>query len=136
MDKVVRWKQRFSNLDLAYRQLIEAQERWLKDTDDTIIRSGLIQTFEFTFELSWKTLKDYIESKGTVVIAPRDVLKTAFQEKIIEDGHIWIEMLDARNSVSHLYNDNEAQKVAMDIVKNYMLPFKELRNYFNSKTKE
>ena len=103
--KDIRWKQRFENFERAFNHLKEAKERV---TDDWLQAAGLIQTFEFTFELSWKTLKDFMELKGETVKFPRDVIKTAFQKDLIEDAHTWIAMLDKRNELAHTYNDEQA----------------------------
>jgi nucleotidyltransferase substrate binding protein (TIGR01987 family) len=67
---------------------------------------GLIQRFEYTFELAWKTLKDYLEHSGIVLpqITPKAVLKAAFAAKLIEDGQIWMDMLSHRNLRSHTYD--------------------------------
>ena len=74
-------------------------------------RGGLIQFFKVAFELSWKTLKDYLEAGGFQVKSPRDVLKQAFQSGIIQDGHAWMEALDDRNLTAHTYNEETAAKI-------------------------
>jgi nucleotidyltransferase substrate binding protein (TIGR01987 family) len=74
-------------------------------------KEGLIQRFEYTFELSWKTLKDYLEGKGIAVSYPRDVIKEAFATGLVTNGGIWMEMLERRNLLSHTYDEttfNEA----------------------------
>ena len=82
-------------------------------------QAGLIQTFEFTFELAWKTLKDYLEYKGFTVPSPRDTIKQAFQKGYIEDGRIWLEALEKRNLMAHTYDRSKAQEAAALIKEEY-----------------
>jgi len=68
-------------------------------------KAGLIQFFEIAFELSWKLLKDYLESEGFENInSPRSAIKYGIQIKLIDDGRIWLEMLNDRNETTHLYS--------------------------------
>lgn len=105
MEKNIRWQQRFKNLENTFLFLSEGLK---KDTLDPYQEAGIIQCFEFTFELSWKTLKDFLESMGSNAAFARDVLKEAFTAQIIKDGHLWIEMLEKRNILSHTYNRQQA----------------------------
>lgn len=91
MEKDIRWKQRFQNFEKAFIFLKKGVE--LGKYDD-LQRAGLVQSFEFTFELAWKTLKDYLEKQGLEVPYPREVIKSAFSTHLIVDGSLWIEMLD------------------------------------------
>lgn len=114
----VRWQQRFQNLENAY---IHLQDACRRSSDDWLIAAGLIQTFEFTFELSWKTLKDYMSEKGDTAKFPRDVIKSAFKNGLITDGHCWIDMLEKRNELSHTYNEEQALE-AVKLVKETYFP--------------
>ena len=69
-------------------------------------KEGVIQRFEYCFELAWKSVKDYLEESGIVfaIVAPRQVLKEAFAAKVLSDGQVWIDMLDHRNLLSHTYS--------------------------------
>ncbi len=101
--KDIRWRQRFANFERAYRQL---KLVLTKDTaNDPIFRAALIQTFEFVFELAWKTLKDKLEAGGIEKMLPREVLQESFQARFITDGKVWFEMLDTRNKLSHTYDE-------------------------------
>jgi nucleotidyltransferase substrate binding protein (TIGR01987 family) len=116
MDKDVRWKQRFTNLENAFLFLKGGLE---KESLDPYQEAGIIQGFEFTFELSWKTLKDFLESKGTNVLFARDTLKEAFATGILKDGSLWLEMLDKRNFLSHTYNREQATRAVLLIRERY-----------------
>jgi nucleotidyltransferase substrate binding protein (TIGR01987 family) len=113
MDKNIRWRQRFSNLENAFQFLKEGLH--LKKPDP-FQEAGIIQSFEFTFELCWKTLKDLLEYKGTTVDSARDAIKEAFAVQMIHDGHLWIEMLEKRNILSHTYNRKRATE-AVQLIK-------------------
>ncbi len=101
----IRWKQRFQNFDRAFVLLREALERGPAALNQ-LEKEGVIQRFEYTFELAWKTVKDYLEQSGIVfsTVTPRQVLKDAFAAKVVADGQTWIDMLDHRNLLSHTYN--------------------------------
>ncbi|MHB1680259.1 MAG: nucleotidyltransferase substrate binding protein [bacterium] len=129
----IRWKQRFQNFEKALEKLNAAVKEIQKDNyKNEILQAGLIQIYEFTFELAWKTLKDYLENEGFDVPTPKKTLRQAYQSGIIEDGTLWIKALDDRNKTSHLYNELIAKEVAVDIVEKYFLIieklFKKLKN--------
>ena len=113
MNKEIRWKQRFSNFEKAFKQLEEAVLR-IDELDD-LSKEGLIQRFEYTFELAWKTIKDFIESKGEDEKYTRDVIKKAFQLEIVENGEIWFEMLEKRNLMEHTYDKSILSEVVSSI---------------------
>ena len=82
-------------------------------------QAGVIQTYEITFELAWKTLKDFLESKEVIAQFPRDVIKEAFKNKIIKAGEIWLDMLEKRNLMSHTYDEKNAAMALELIVNSY-----------------
>lgn len=123
MNKNVRWRQRFTNLENTFLFL---EGGLSKESLDPYQEAGIIQSFEFTFELSWKTLKDFLESMGTALNFPRDVLKEAFNTQIIKDGHLWIEMLEKRNILSHTYNRKQATDAVHSIKKRYFPALKQV----------
>ncbi len=121
----IRWKQRFQNFERAFLFLKKATQR---DSYDELQEAGLVQSFEFTFELGWKTLKDYLEQMGIDAPFPREVIKQSFKTKLIEDGHTWIKMLDKRNALTHTYDEKQAKK-AVDIICNeYFSPIEQVYN--------
>jgi nucleotidyltransferase substrate binding protein (TIGR01987 family) len=101
----IRWKQRFENYEKALFLLREAMAD-IENLSD-LEKEGAVQRFEFTVELAWKTLKDYLEHSGVALaqITPKNVVKQAFSAKIIRDGQLWIDMLDCRNLMSHNYDE-------------------------------
>ncbi len=126
----IRWKQRFANYKLAIENLTEGLE--ISKPSD-LEKSGIIQIFEYTFELAWKTMKDYLKEADIEVNFPREVLKTAFSYEIIEEGDTWIDMLEKRNLMSHTY-DKKNSELAYTLIKNeYFVNLKALETYFSNK---
>ncbi|MCK4261137.1 MAG: nucleotidyltransferase substrate binding protein [Halanaerobiales bacterium] len=111
-----RWKQRFSNFKKATLQLTEFME---KEELNKFEVQGLIQCFEYTFELAWKTMKDYLEQEGFDVKSPRKTIQTAFQIQLIIDGHTWIDALEKRNLMAQTYDESKAKQAEELITKKY-----------------
>ena len=116
-NKEIRWKQRMENLLKAYKRLSEVVSRYPQLSE--IEKEGMIQRFEYTFELAWKTLKDYLESKGDIEKFPRDVIKRSFEAELITNGELWLEMLENRNMLSHAYDEAIFNIVVEKISGNY-----------------
>ena len=123
----VRWKQRFSNYSQALQSLTEAVELSQKRELSSLEQQGLIQSFEFTHELAWKMLKDYLEYQGiSNIVGSRDASRYAFQNALIQDGEIWMQMIEARNQTSHTYNLKVAQAVVKNILTRFYPAFNQL----------
>lgn len=138
MNKDIRWIQRFDNYNKALTQLTDAINL-TKQRDLTALESqGLIQSFEYTHELAWKTLKDFLEEKGnvTTIYGPKDATKEAFKVGLIKDGEIWMNMIKSRNLTSHTYNEDTASEITMDIVNNYYLQFLDFKKTFSEIAKK
>ena len=111
-----RWKQRFQNFEKAYQKLESAVQ--LEEYSE-LESAGLIQTFEFTFELAWKTLKDVLEYEGYEVKSPRETIKKAFEIEYITDGEGWLDILNKRNLMAHIYDENTSIEVVQLITNKY-----------------
>lgn len=129
MDVDVRWKQRFQNFDKAFKRLADAILIIRKDPDNVLLQAGLIQTYEFAFELAWKTLKDYLEMEGFTVPSPRATLRQAFQCGYIQQGDVWLKALNDRNLTAHTYDDEVAKEVIADIQQTYYFLLKDLHKW-------
>lgn len=129
MDVDVRWKQRFQNFDKAFKRLADAILIIRKDPDNVLLQAGLIQTYEFTFELARKTLKDYLEMEGFTVPSPRATLRQAFQCGYIQQGDVWLKALNDRNLTAHTYDDEVAKEVIADIQQTYYFLLKDLHQW-------
>lgn len=112
-DPDIRWKQRFSNYERALVQLTKFIDQGeLNELEE----QGLIQAFEYTHELAWNVLKDYLQYQGTQnIYGSRDATRLAFNVGLIEDGGSWMDMIKERNRTSHTYNQATAQAIAANI---------------------
>jgi nucleotidyltransferase substrate binding protein (TIGR01987 family) len=127
-----RWRQRFENYQKALDVLDSAVAAVESSPEDALYRIALIQSFKFSWELGWKVLKDYLAYEGIEVQpTPRQVIKQAFHQQIIQDGQLWIDMLEARNTMSHVYDDQKAQEAATSIQKHFHPALKTLSDYFS-----
>jgi len=115
--KDLRWRQRFQNFERAFQQLTAAVVR-IDELSD-LEKEGLIQRFEYSFELAWKTLKDFLESQDVIARFPRDVVRQAFHYELIVDGDIWMDMLEKRNLMAHTYNEENFRKAIESIGQDY-----------------
>jgi len=105
MMKDIRWIQRFQNYEKAFKRLKEAVDM---DSLNELERNGLIQRFEFTLDLSWKVVKDYLEEKGfSFKPSPKDTLRQAQQSGFIDYAQSLIDGLDIRNELSHDYSGDK-----------------------------
>ena len=136
MTRDIRWEQRFDNFTKAYSNLKNAVELSDKRDLTDLEKQGLIQSFEFTFELAWKTLKDYLEYMQVEAKFPREVIKKGFQYEIIDDGDIWMDMLEKRNLMAHTYDETKAQIAFNLITKQYFVQMEKLYQFFVQKQNE
>jgi len=120
----LRWKQRLQNYKKAFAVLGKAVElantRELTDLE----KQGLIQGFEFTFELAWNVMKDYLEEQGIMdIVGSKAAVRNAYKNDIIDDGQIWMDMIESRNISSHSYDEETANKIIVNIINIYFLHF-------------
>ena len=116
----VRWLQRLASFQRARGQLQSAvdlsQQRGLSELE----QQGLIQAFEFTHELAWNLMKDYLYSLGsTALMASRDSTRAAFKAALLDDGENWMDMIASRNLSTHTYNRDTAQALTQKITQTY-----------------
>jgi len=123
----IRWLQRFDNFGKAFNLLKQALED-KPDSLNQLEKEGVIQRFEYTFELAWKSLKDKMEHDGIVMdtISPKSVIKQAFASKYINEPEIWIKMIGDRNLMSHTYDVAIFEEIFLTIWKEYLPAIKEL----------
>ena len=124
-DQDIRWIQRLKHYSQALDQLTKfIKKRKLNELE----KQGLIQAFEYTYELAWNVLKDYFEAEGeTDLHGSRDVFRLAFKRGVIADGETWMDMIRSRALTSHTYNVKVAERIASDITKKYFAEFVTLR---------
>jgi nucleotidyltransferase substrate binding protein (TIGR01987 family) len=124
----IRWIQRFNHFVKALSQLKDAvalaQQRPLSKLEE----QGLIQAFEFTHELAWNTLKDFLQSRGVQnLYGSKDASRAAFKTGLIENGEVWMEMIESRNLTSHAYDEATAAQIIAAIRHRYFAEFQALQ---------
>lgn len=131
MNNEKRWKQRFANFKRAFRLLEEA----IKNIENLnmLEKEGLIQRYEYVFELALKTLKDYLENKGfNSVNSPKSAIRQAFKNEIISDGEIWMEALNIRNITVHTYDESTLNE-AIKFIELFYKNLKEFYDFFEER---
>ena len=132
----IRWKQRLQNYEKAFARLARAIEVVKATPDDDLLQSGLVQTYEYTFELAWKTLKDYLEMEGFLLRSPRETIRQGFQSGYITNAEDWLQALADRNLTVHIYDDEIIARVLKDIFERYFFLLQEFHLTFGAKVHE
>ena len=131
MTQDIRWKQRFENFQRALKQLSLAMDLKAQRPLSDLEQQGLIQGFEFTHELAWNVLKDYLEMEGIQgLIGSRSTAREAFKRGLVIDGEAWMDMIEKRNLSSHTYNQTVALTIVEAIAERYYPAFCELQQRF------
>jgi len=130
----IRWQQRFENFDRALSLLKDALSRG-PTVLNQLEKEGTVQRFEYTLELAWKTIKDYLEESGVVLsaVTPRQVIKDAFAARLIADGQTWIDMIDHRNLPSHTYDPTNFEEAVDAIHGRCLAAFRQVRDLLESR---
>ena len=131
-----RLKQRFNNFQKAYNLLKSVFENRSINDLSILEKEGVIQRFEYTYELAWKTLKDYLEYSGllnNIDITPRNIFKEAYSSKIINRQDIYIDMMLSRNLLSHTYDIKKFEAILEKIENEYLKELETLHTYLLEK---
>ena len=140
-ENIPRWEQKLQSYHKALNRLaevvVEAKKRQLNDFE----ADGLVQRFEFTFELAWKLMKSYADYQGVdkEIMGSRDAIRWAFDCDLIADGAAWMEMLKRRNDTSHNYDEEMSSEVVQQIKDSYFdlfVSFYEKMNRLSSTAQE
>ena len=127
----IRWKERFDNFQRALHQLTLAMELKAQRPLSELEQQGLVQVFEFTHELAWNVLKDYLEMEGIQgLVGSRSTAREAFKRGLVPDGEVWMDMIEKRNLSSHTYNQAVANALVVAIAERYYPAFCELQQRF------
>ena len=128
MSQDIRWQQRFANYQKAFKQIKDALVLSEQRDLSPLEKQGLIQAFEYTHDLAWKTMKDFLEHRGSAdkIYGSKDATKQAFNVGIIGDGETWMQMIQSRNQTSHTYNEEDAEEIVDEIFGSYYFRFVEL----------
>lgn len=134
----IRWKQRFDNYHRACAKIREVVDsnRGIESYSE-LEQEGLIQRFEYTYELAWKVMQDYLIYKGYIFTSgPNGTLQMAFEDGLILHHDAWRRMGIARNATSHIYNEEEAFEIARSILNEYSTLLIEFDDKISSILKE
>lgn len=133
MPEDIRWKQRFDNYLRAFQTLRRAVELAAQRDLSELEQQGLVQGFEYTHELAWNVLKDYLEEQGiTGLIGSKNATREAFKNGLIDDGGAWMEMIKARNLSSYTYNLEIAEEIVEGILARFYPAFEQMARKFAS----
>jgi len=113
-------KYSLKNLNKAIKRLDEG----VKQVKDNLDRDGVIQRFEFTFELMWKALRLFLLEEGIITKSPKESLKEAFKFGLIKDEDVFLDMLEDRNRTSHIYSEEVSRQIFNRIKRDYLNPIK------------
>ena len=120
----IRWIQRLHSFQKAFNQLKKFIHQ---QTLNELEQQGLVQCFEYNYELSWNVIKDFYEAQGEVNIqGSRDAFRLAFSRGLVEDGEVWMDMIKSRALTSHTYNEETAEQIITSIQTYYFLAFEKL----------
>jgi len=134
MSEDIRWLQRFDHFKKAYAQLQEALQLMSERELSNIEKQGSIQAFEFTYELAWNVLRDYLIWQGIESVSgSRDAIREGFKRELISDGHAWLAMLQDRNRTVHTYNEATANQIIEHLRTKYAQLFAEFVVTFQQK---
>jgi len=116
MNEDIRWKQRLENYRKALVTVKSAVDLAASRDLSDLEKQGMIQGFEFSFELAWNVMKDYLEEQGiNGIIGSKDAVKLAFNKGLIDEGQVWMDMIRDRNLAAHSYDEKTAQDIVTSI---------------------
>lgn len=131
MPEDIRWKRRLNNYLKAFQTLRRAVELASQRDLSELEQQGLVQGFEFTHELAWNVLKDYLEEQGVSgIIGSKNAAREAFKNGLIDDGEAWMDMVKARNLSPHTYNQETAEAVVGEILTRFYPAFEQMAGKF------
>ena len=133
----IRWMQRFDNFKRSLKQLDDAMALVAERELSELEKQGVIQAFEYNYELAWNVIKDFFEyhggEGGQGVMGSRDAFRLAFRRGLITDGEVWMDMIKSRQLTSHTYNEEVSARVLEDIVRKYHAAFVALKETLEQK---
>ncbi len=136
-NKKLRAEDSLLNFSKAYEKfanVVERKDGFYKEGYGDIYLDLVVKRFEFTYEMSWKTIKRYLDFIGIVCNNPRSCFKEAFSQELISDENIWIDMIEKRNLSSHIYDEDEISDILEKVV-DYKNVFKQLMENIKKRLK-
>lgn len=125
----IRWIQRLGNFRKALANLKEAVDTAKERELNKLEKQGLIQSFEYTYELAWNTIKDFYTEQGeTAIQGSRDAFRLAFNRNLVNNGEVLMETIKSRQKTSHSYNEETAEEILQAVINEYYNAFEDLAN--------
>lgn len=127
-NKKLRIEDALYNFSKAYKRfsdIVDRQDEFKKEGYDDIYLDLIVKRFEFTYEMSWKTIKRYLDHIGIDARNPRACFKEAYAQDLINEENIWLDMIEMRNLSTHIYDEYEIKGI-LDKIKNYKDAFSDL----------
>lgn len=132
-----RWQQRFDNYKKAFKQFENGVNTYKLRQLSDLEKQGVIQSFEYCFEIGWNLLKDYLNFQGIYEVrGSRDAIRLAFKYGLIDDADVWLDMVSARNLTSHTYDPEILDTVLQEIIDSFYFCLRDLVERFNQIEKE
>ncbi|MDR0868700.1 MAG: nucleotidyltransferase substrate binding protein [Planctomycetota bacterium] len=130
-----RWQYRLDNFTRALALLREAVDTAAARPLTQLEKEGAVRRFEYSLELAWKTLKDYLQSEKVKIepVTPKEVVRQAFTAGIIDDATVWMDALDARNEMAHNYDEAEFATTLAGVENRYLAALTAAHNYLTDK---
>ncbi len=126
LEKPIRWEQRFQSFSRALQRLKRYIDR--AETLDDLYFEGMVKSFEFTYEMAWNTMKDFLESYGqTNIYGSRSAIKSALRFRLIDNGDLWSQMVDERNDTVHSYSEEMVERIVGNIRLHYFSLFQQFQ---------
>lgn len=138
MSNDIRWQQRFSNYKKALLQLRNGVDLAAQRELSLLEKQGLIQAFEYTHELAWKMMKDFLDYKGSTeqIYGSKDATRQAFHVGLITHGEDWMKMIYSRNLTSHTYDEKTVEEIVDEVLGNYIFRFEALEQKLSTLLEE
>ena len=120
-------EKKMKSFSKALQSLKKIHAFYTENSNQTVSQMALMKSFELAFELSWKTLQSFFKSQGYVEVkSPKGIIKEAFNKDLIYNGQLWIDMLDARNRLSHIYDESMFKEIIKKVSKEYIQEIEKL----------
>jgi len=117
----------FNNALIKFTSALNIQNELIEDGFEDIVLDLIVKRFEFTYEMSWKALKRYLDFLGIEAKSPRGVFKEAYAQGILKDERVWLDMVEQRNISSHIYDEFEIREILTKVDK-FQKAFRHLKD--------
>lgn len=127
----IRWKQSFRDFEKAFHKLKDTVSVYKQDSENELIQTTLIKAFEYTFELGWIVIKDYLEFNNVFVELVHEIIEEGFRLNLISSGKIWMEMKEHKKSASEIISEEAASLLIDKIIESFLPEFEQVYAYLS-----